>query len=145
MWTHDEEWGNYILLLSLKTLIISLKLGHTNVCNMCAVCCVMFSRVWLTLVLATDEPQGNCAVVAELFLLWWDYWTLCRGPLSFFNHCTWNCTAATDINLLSCVYLAFSEQNRDGRWVALLCSTKLSTISCVPINHSPFMTLVSEW
>lgn len=58
---HEPKWGNYILLLSLRTLIISLKHGHTNVCNMCAVCCVMFSRVWLTLVLATDEPQGNCA------------------------------------------------------------------------------------
>lgn len=120
---HEPKWGNYILLLSLKTFIISFKHGHTNVCNMCAVCCVMFSRVWLMLVLATDEPQGNCAVVAELFLLWRDYWTLCRGPFSFFNHCTWNCTAAADINLLSCVYLAFFERNRDGSWEALLCST----------------------
>lgn len=42
-----------------KTVIISLKHWRANVCTMCAICCVMFSIVWLTLVLATDEPQGN--------------------------------------------------------------------------------------
>lgn len=65
------KWGNYILLLLLRTLKISLKHGRTNVCNMCAVCCVMFSRVWLTWCLPQMNHRGTA--------LWLQSFSCCGG------------------------------------------------------------------
>lgn len=65
------KWGNYILLLLLRTLKISLKHGRTNVCNMCAVCCVMFSRVWLTWCLPQMNHRGT--------VLWLQSFSCCGG------------------------------------------------------------------
>lgn len=74
----------HILLLLLRMLQVSSNTG-THMQHECCLVCNVFQSV-ANMVPATEEPQ-RISVVAELFLLWWAYWTHSAEGLPTFNHC----------------------------------------------------------